>query len=141
MARDYAVVYRGRTASSLNLYGAVGRPWGLLQGIYLPWRNSGPCFLGLLDGLVLWFVKPGSLDGYDCIAFEADMINYLGPNHREDVGNMIEQHPLCIDYWDDKKAKLRNITIPMYATASYSTGLHTEGSVKGFQLSRSTEKW
>jgi hypothetical protein len=36
---------------------------------------------------------------------------------------------------------LRNITVPMYATASYSTGLHTEGSVRGFLLSRSTEKW
>jgi predicted acyl esterase len=54
---------------------------------------------------------------------------------------MIEQHPLCIDYWEDKKAMLRNITVPMYATASYSTGLHTEGSVRGFLLSRSTEKW
>jgi predicted acyl esterase len=54
---------------------------------------------------------------------------------------MIEQYPLCIDYWEDKKAMLRNITVPMYATASYSTGLHTEGSVRGFQLSRSTEKW
>lgn len=54
---------------------------------------------------------------------------------------MIEQHPLCIDYWEDKKAMLRKITVPMYATASYSTGLHTEGSVRGFQLSRSTEKW
>jgi predicted acyl esterase len=54
---------------------------------------------------------------------------------------MIEQHPLFIDYWEDKKAMLRNITVPMYATASYSTGLHTEGSVRGFLLSRSTEKW
>ena len=54
---------------------------------------------------------------------------------------MVEEHQLCIDYWEDKKANLRNITVPMYATASYSTGLHTEGSVRGFQLSRSTEKW
>ena len=54
---------------------------------------------------------------------------------------MVEKYPLCIDYWEDKKAMLRNVTVPMYATASYSTGLHTEGSVRGFQLSRSTEKW
>jgi hypothetical protein len=39
---------------------------------------------------------------------------------------MIEQHPFFIHYWDDKKAMLRNITVPMYATASSSTGLHTE---------------
>lgn len=54
---------------------------------------------------------------------------------------MIDDHPLYNDYWDDKKPKLRNIEVPMYATASYSTGLHTEGSVKGFLLSNSKEKW
>ncbi|PPJ52986.1 hypothetical protein CBER1_11097 [Cercospora berteroae] len=54
---------------------------------------------------------------------------------------MVDQYPLWNDYWEDKKPKLRNITVPMYATASYSTGLHTEGSLRGFQLASSTEKW
>lgn len=54
---------------------------------------------------------------------------------------MIEKYQTWNDYWEDKKPNLRNITIPMYATASYSTGLHTEGSVRGFQLSASSEKW
>ncbi|KAI5363911.1 putative xaa-Pro dipeptidyl-peptidase-like domain, cocE/Serine esterase, alpha/Beta hydrolase [Septoria linicola] len=66
---------------------------------------------------------------------------FCGPNKREDVVTMVDQYPLWNDYWEDKKPKLRNISVPMYATASYSTGLHTEGSVRGFQLSRSTEKW
>jgi predicted acyl esterase len=69
------------------------------------------------------------------------LIECLGPNEREDVAAMVEKYSLWNDYWEDKKPKLRNISVPMYATASYSTGLHTEGSVRGFQLSRSTEKW
>jgi hypothetical protein len=54
---------------------------------------------------------------------------------------MIDRYGLWNDYWEDKKPKLWNISVPMYATASYSTGLHTEGSVRGFQLCRSKEKW
>lgn len=54
---------------------------------------------------------------------------------------MVEKYGVWNDYWEDKKPKLRNITVPMYATASFSTGLHTEGSLRGFQLSRSSEKW
>ncbi len=54
---------------------------------------------------------------------------------------MVDKYPLYNDYWDDKKPKLRNIQVPLYATASYSTGLHTEGSVKGFLLAGSHQQW
>ncbi|KAF5972967.1 acylase diesterase [Fusarium coicis] len=64
-----------------------------------------------------------------------------GPGKREDAGAMAEKYGTWNDYWEDKKPKLRNIVTPMYATASFSTRLHTEGSLRGFQLSRSSEKW
>ena len=70
MACDYAVVYCGRTASSPGLYGSMGRPWGLLQGIYLSWWDSGPCILGCFDGLVLWSVKPVLLADFSFIESE-----------------------------------------------------------------------
>lgn len=54
---------------------------------------------------------------------------------------MVEKYGTWNDYWEDKKPKLRNIVVPMYATASFSTRLHTEGSLRGFMLSRSSEKW
>ena len=60
---------------------------------------------------------------------------------QRDVAAMVEKHGLFNDYWEDKKPRLRNINVPMYATASYSTGLHTEGSLRGFMFSASTEKW
>ena len=54
---------------------------------------------------------------------------------------MIRKYPLMNDYWRDKRAKLEQINVPIYCLASYSSGLHTEGSIRGFLFSGSTEKW
>lgn len=54
---------------------------------------------------------------------------------------MIRKYPLLNDYWNDKRAKLEQINVPIYCLASYSSGLHTEGSIRGFLFSASTEKW
>lgn len=60
---------------------------------------------------------------------------------REDVCSMVEKYPLWNAYWDDKKAQLANIDIPMYVLASYSTQLHTEGSIRGWKYASSKQKW
>jgi predicted acyl esterase len=65
----------------------------------------------------------------------------VGKNKLEDVVAMVRKYPLWNEYWADKDAKVGQITAPMYATASYSSGLHTEGSYRGFFLSSSKEKW
>lgn len=54
---------------------------------------------------------------------------------------MTDEKPFIDDYWLDKKPKLQNIDIPMYALMSYSSLLHTEGSFRGFFMSESKEKW
>lgn len=54
---------------------------------------------------------------------------------------MIQKYPLINDYWEDKNPKLSQIDVPMYVLASYSTGLHTEGSIRGFKYASSKEKW
>lgn len=54
---------------------------------------------------------------------------------------MIREHPLPNAYWKDKRARVENIDVPMYALASFSSGLHTEGSLRGFLFSMSKEKW
>ncbi|KAF4815256.1 Cocaine esterase [Colletotrichum siamense] len=69
------------------------------------------------------------------------MQEFNGLNKREDVVAMINKYPLMNEYWEDKKPKLQNIKIPMYILASYSTGLHTEGSIRGWKYSASNEKW
>ena len=64
-----------------------------------------------------------------------------GPNNREHVEAMIDKYPTWNSYWEDKKPQLHKINVPMYALASYSTGLHTVGSLRGFFLSSTQEKW
>lgn len=55
---------------------------------------------------------------------------------------MLKQRPLFDEYWDAKKIKPENIRdIPMYLTASYSTGLHCEGSFHTFETARTSRKW
>lgn len=64
-----------------------------------------------------------------------------GENREEDSTEMLKRYPLWNAYWEDKKPKLGQIDVPMYTCASYSSGLHTEGSLRGFFFSSSKEKW
>jgi len=54
---------------------------------------------------------------------------------------MIEKYPMMNEYWADKRAKVEKINIPIYALASYSSGLHTFGSFRGFSEAPVSEKW
>jgi predicted acyl esterase len=64
-----------------------------------------------------------------------------GRNGIEAVISMLEQYPLYNEYWDDKRAKLDNIITPAYVLASYSSALHTTGSIRGFNAISSQDKW
>ncbi|KAL3477027.1 Alpha/Beta hydrolase protein [Aspergillus californicus] len=64
-----------------------------------------------------------------------------GRNKQEDVLGMVDQHPWMNAYWEDKRARLDRIKVPAYVLASYSTGLHTVGSFRGFQEIPHQNKW
>jgi uncharacterized protein len=57
----------------------------------------------------------------------------IGRNQQEDVFAMYAQHPEWNDYWEDKRAKFSKINVPAYILASFSTGLHTEGSFRAYE--------
>lgn len=60
----------------------------------------------------------------------------------ENAGAMLKQRPLFDEYWDTKKIKPEDIhDIPIYLTASYSTGLHCEGSFHTFETAQTSRKW
>ncbi|CAI9629302.1 unnamed protein product [Alternaria burnsii] len=65
----------------------------------------------------------------------------VGRGKAEAVIHMLEKYPLYNQYWDDKRAKLDQIQTPAYVLASYSTSLHTSGSIAGFNRISSKEKW
>ncbi len=54
---------------------------------------------------------------------------------------MLEKYPLMNDYWEDKRARIAQIQVPAYILASYSTGLHTVGSFRGYEEIGSKDKW
>lgn len=65
----------------------------------------------------------------------------VGKNLQEDSGAMIRKYPLWNDYWASKRPRLADIECPMYVLASFSSCLHTEGSIRGFLFASSKEKW
>ncbi|CEL03654.1 hypothetical protein ASPCAL04804 [Aspergillus calidoustus] len=69
------------------------------------------------------------------------MQEFNGKTSREDVAAMIQKYPLMNAYWEDKRPRLHDIDVPMYILASYSTGLHTEGSIRAWKYAGSNEKW
>ncbi|KAH7066478.1 X-Pro dipeptidyl-peptidase C-terminal non-catalytic domain-containing protein, partial [Paraphoma chrysanthemicola] len=65
----------------------------------------------------------------------------VGRGKAEAVISMLKKYPLYNEYWEDKRAKVENITTPAYVLASYSTSLHTSGSIGGFNQIKSKDKW
>lgn len=65
----------------------------------------------------------------------------VGRGKAEAVIKMLQKYPLYNEYWEDKRAKLEKINVPAYVLASYSSSLHTSGSIAGFNEISSKEKW
>jgi predicted acyl esterase len=65
----------------------------------------------------------------------------VGRNEVESCFGMLQKYPLYNEYWEDKRAKLDKIITPAYVLASYSSALHTTGSLRGFRDIASKEKW
>jgi len=64
-----------------------------------------------------------------------------GNNKFESPSTMIGSYPLMNDYWNDKVAKVENITVPAYVTADGVTQLHRTGALDAFRRLGSSEKW
>ena len=64
-----------------------------------------------------------------------------GLNQMENLQAMMHKYPLMNAYWEDKRAQFEKIRVPAYVVASYSSELHTRGSIEGFRRMSSTDKW
>ncbi|KAH6209133.1 hypothetical protein HBI15_155430 [Parastagonospora nodorum] len=64
-----------------------------------------------------------------------------GRNGLEDFKEMYHRSKLMNPYWADKRADIESISIPTYVVASYSSFVHTMGSVRGWMQLSSKEKW
>lgn len=64
-----------------------------------------------------------------------------GRNRREDIGAALTEWPLFNGYWEDKVYDTKDLTLPIYALVSYSSGNHGSGTVRGFNRAASKDKW
>ncbi|KAB2572782.1 putative serine esterase [Lasiodiplodia theobromae] len=74
----------------------------------------------------------------------SDMIikGFAGHGRVENMAAMYSKRPYHDDYWEEKTIKVENIKdVPLYLTASYSTGIHSEGSFHTFLKAQSKQKW
>jgi uncharacterized protein len=70
----------------------------------------------------------------------------LGRNRRfplaEDFLDERDRHPLDDAYWSSRRSILEDIEVPALVCANWSDhGLHTRGSIEGFERISSREKW
>ena len=64
-----------------------------------------------------------------------------GNNEMDDMVAMAKKYPLMNSYWEDKRAVLKETTIPAYIVASYTNILHTRGTFRAYREIGSREKW
>ncbi|KAJ9618520.1 hypothetical protein H2203_009117 [Taxawa tesnikishii (nom. ined.)] len=85
------------------------------------------------------FVRGGAWDNglFDFIT--AHVIR--GRNGLEDFKEMYRRSQIMNPYWKDKRANIKNINIPTYVVASYSSFVHTMGSIRGWLEVDTKDKW
>lgn len=64
-----------------------------------------------------------------------------GRNRREDLGKALTDWPLMNAFWADKRWDTSVIDIPIYALASYCSGIHCSGTIEGWNNAKSENKW
>jgi predicted acyl esterase len=80
--------------------------------------------------------------GMPDMAFSSGLSSTLVcPNGVEDVNDMLTRYPLMNEYWDDKRARVENITVPAYVGADIATYLHSSGTLDAFHRLGSAKKW
>ncbi|ETS82700.1 hypothetical protein PFICI_04576 [Pestalotiopsis fici W106-1] len=94
------------------------------------------------EGLTDLFRDSSNRGGIPQPGFQEGIITtFAGNNFVEDSPRMIINRQFMDEYWEDKVARLDQITAPAYIVASYTNTLHTHGSFQGFRNISSSQKW
>ncbi|CAG8918563.1 unnamed protein product [Penicillium salamii] len=85
------------------------------------------------------FVRGGAWDNglFDLITRET----IRGRHGLEDFKEMFNRSQTISPFWADKRAEISKIKIPTYVVASYSSFVHTMGSVRGWMELDTSDKW
>jgi putative CocE/NonD family hydrolase len=66
---------------------------------------------------------------------------FAGKNRVEDIPAMIRKYPFMNGYWEDKIPRFDDIRVPAYVVASWTSPVHTHGTLEAFAKIASGEKW
>ena len=141
---------------------AAGQPWstgavGLIGVSYLamsqwrvaPLRPKGLAAIVPWEGVTDPLRELGYQDGVPETGFVGTWWKYrMRPGHNprypmaEDFPAERDRHPFDDEYWSAKRPALERIEAPALVCASWSDhGLHTRGSLEGFERIGSQQKW
>ncbi|KAL3480543.1 Alpha/Beta hydrolase protein [Aspergillus californicus] len=75
--------------------------------------------------------------------FDHLIVKYMlrGRKGMESFKKMYEQHPLAVDWWNDKRPDMKKITIPTYITGTWTNTMHGMGAIRGWLEVQSPNKW
>jgi len=75
-------------------------------------------------------------------AFMDSLIHaFPGPGQIDDIAVATESHPLFDQYWEQHRAEVEKINVPVYAGASWSNAVHTAGSIRAYRRLVGTPTW
>lgn len=115
--------------SIVQWFGAAEQPPHLAAAA--PWEGQTDAYREVIR-------QGGILDN----AFPRQAVSVMhGNNYIDDMPTMAEEYPLMNAYWEDKRARLYQIEIPLYIVASYTNPVHTFGTFRGYRETASKEKW
>ncbi len=66
---------------------------------------------------------------------------FPGPGQIDDIAAATESHPLFDEYWEQHRAEVEKINIPVYAVASWANAVHTPGSIRAYRRLAGTPAW
>jgi predicted acyl esterase len=98
-------------------------PWEACADLYREQFVRG----GIFDAGLFDFIIKHNIQGH------AGVENFQEMYRRTQKGNS--------KYWEDKRANISAISIPTYITASYTSFVHTMGSIRGYLQVNSPHKW
>ncbi|EOD52596.1 putative x-pro dipeptidyl-peptidase c-terminal non-catalytic domain-containing protein [Neofusicoccum parvum UCRNP2] len=123
----------------------AGNSWLAVAQINFASRLSHPAVKALApwEAMTDCYRQQAVRGGIPNVSF-ADVLvkGFAGHGRAENMPAMYYKHPYHDRYWESKTAKVENIKdVPIYLTASFSTGIHSEGSFHTFMKAGTEEKW
>lgn len=139
---NYDIIeFLGQQSWSNGKVAMVGNSWLAITQWYVASQN--PPHLAAIapwEGHANMYEDEYMRGGIPNFSYARPCMSY-GLHQMEDLQAMMRKYPLMNDYWKDKAARFEKIQVPAYVVASYSSELHTRGSIEGFRRMGSKDKW